>query len=134
MATQIWLVVVMDVPTLKNAKLSLEVIEGLHHTPKVHIILNRTSKEMGMDPRDVEKSLNFKISYQISSDGRALVAALNQGMPFVTSYPQSKAAEGIRTMAGKLTSSEVVETELALKEQERRSQSPFKGLRRVFGF
>lgn len=133
-ATQIWLVVAMDVPTLKNAKLSLEVIEGLHHTPKVHVVLNRTSKEMGMDPRDVEKSLNFKISYEIPSDGRALVAALNQGVPFVTSYPQSKASEAIRIMAGKLTSSEVVETKLALKEQGKRSQSPIKGLRRVFGF
>lgn len=133
-ATQIWLVVAMDVPTLKNAKLSLEVIEGLHHTPKVHVVLNRSSKEMGMDPDDVEKSLNFKISYEIPSDGRALVASLNQGVPFVTSYPQSKASEAIRTMAGKLTSAEVVETELALKEQGRRSLGHLKELSRIFGF
>ncbi len=133
-ATQIWLVVAMDVPTLKNAKLSLEVIEGLHHTSKVQVVLNRTSKEMGMDPREVEKSLNHKISYEIPSDGRALVAALNQGVPFVTSYPQSKASEAIRTMAGKLISSEIVQTKLALKDQGRGSISPFKGLRRVFGF
>lgn len=133
-ATQIWLVVAQDVPTLKNAKLSLEVIEGLHHTPKVQVVLNRTSKEMGMNPREVEKSLNFKISYEIPSDGRALIAALNQGVPFVTSYPQSKASEGIRTMAKKLTSSDDVETKLAIKEQGRSSQSSLKGLRKVFGF
>lgn len=132
-ATQIWLVVAMDVPTLKNAKLSLEVIEGLHHTPKVQVVLNRSSKEMGMDRGDVEKSLNTKISYEIPSDGRALVAALNKGVPFVTSYPQSKASEGIRTMAGKLTSLEFIETKHALKEQ-RPSQSPLRGLRKVFGF
>jgi len=133
-ANQIWLVVAMDVPTLKNAKLSLEVIEGLHHTPKVQVVLNRTSKEMGMDPGDVEKSLNFKISYEIPSDGRALVASLNKGVPFVISYPQSKASEAIRTMARKLTSSEVDETNPAIKEEGRRSQSPMKGLRRVLGF
>lgn len=133
MATQIWLVVAMDVPTLKNTKLSLEVIEGLHHTPKVHVVLNRTSKEMGMDPKDVEKSLNLKISYEIPSDGRSLVAALNQGIPFVTSYPQSKASEAIRTMAGKLTSSEGV-VKPTHKEQGGRSQGPITGLRRVFGF
>ena len=134
MATQIWLVVAMDVPTLKNAKLSLEVIEGLHHTSKVKLILNRTSKEMGMDSGDVEKSLNSKISYEIPSDGRALVAALNKGVPFITSYPQSKASEGIRTMARKLTPVEVVETKHAIKEEGRRGQSSLKGLRRVFGF
>ena len=133
-ATQIWLVVAMDLPTLKNAKLSLEVIEGLHHTPKVQVVLNRTSKEMGMDPRDVEKSLNFKISHEIPSDGRALVDALNQGVPFVLLYPQSKASEGVRTMAKRLVSSDVVATKPVLKEQERRSQSPIKGLRKVFGF
>lgn len=134
MATQIWLVVAMDVPTLKNAKLSLEVIEGLHHTSKVQVVLNRTSKEMGMDPRDVEKSLNLKISYEIPSDGRALVAALNKGVPFVTSYPQSKASESIRTMARKLTVSDVVETKPTIIEQGRGSHSSLKGLRRVFGF
>ena len=134
LATQIWLVVAMDVPTLKNAKLSLEVIEGLHHSSKVQVVLNRTSKDLGMDPRDVKKSLNLKVSYEIPSDGRSLVAALNQGVPFVTSYPQSKASEAIRTMAGKLTSSEVVDTKLTVKEQEQRSKSPLKGLRRVFGF
>lgn len=134
MATQIWLVVAMDVPTLKNAKLSLEVIDGLHHTSKVQVILNRTSKEMGMDPRDVEKSLNYKISYSVPSDGRALVAALNKGVPFVTSYPQSKASEAIRTMAEKLTSSEVVQSMHAHKEQGQGSRSPLKGLRKVFGF
>jgi len=133
MATQIWLVVAMDVPTLKNAKLSLEVIEGLHHTPKVQVVLNRTSKEMGMDPHDVEKSLDFKISHEIPSDGRALVAALNQGVPFVTKYPQSKASEAIRTMAEKLTLTDAVETKLA-KEQRRPNQSHIKKLRRVFGF
>ena len=134
MATQIWLVVAMDVPTLKNAKLSLEVIEGLHHTPKVHVVLNRTSKEMGMDPRDVEKNLNFKISYEIPSDGRALVAALNQGVPFVMSHPQSKASEAIRKMTEELTSSESVGTKHAPDEQGRRRLSPLKELRRIFGF
>lgn len=133
-ATQIWLVVAMDVPTLKNAKLSLEVIEGLHHTHKVHVVLNRSSKEMGMDPQDVEKSLNFKISYEIPSDGRALVDALNRGVPFVTYRPQIKASEAIRKMAEELTSSEFVGTKLEPHEQGRRSLSPLKGLRRMFGF
>lgn len=133
-ATQIWLVLAMDVPTLKNAKLSLEVIEGLHHTSKVQIVLNRSSKEMGMDPLDVEKSLNVKISYEVPSDGRALVAALNQGVPFVTSHPQSKASEGIRNMARKLTLSQSVAKKNEVKDQGHKNRSTLMGLRRVFGF
>lgn len=133
-STQIWLVLAMDVPTLKNAKLSLEVIEGLHHTSKVEVILNRSSKEMGMDPQDVEKSLNIKISYEIPSDGRALVAAVNQGVPFVTSHPQSKASEGIRNMARKLIALQDVETKKIVTEEKCKNKNPLKGLRRVFGF
>ncbi|MDP4126637.1 MAG: response regulator [Bacillota bacterium] len=134
-ATQIWLVVAMDIPTLKNAKLSLEVIDGLHHTSKVHVVLNRASKEMGMDPRDVEKSLGFKISHEIPSDGRALVAALNRGVPFVTSSPQSKASEAIRKMAAELTSLDMKGSiQAPPKEQGHGNKGPLKGLRRVFGF
>lgn len=132
-ATQIWLVVAMDVPTLKNAKLSLEVIEGLHHTQKVRVVLNRASKEMGMDTRDVEKSLNSKISYEIPSDGRALVAALNRGIPFVTTNPMSFASEGIRKMAEVLTNSEDVGKN-PLEGKEGRSLSSLREFRRVFGF
>ena len=132
-ATQIWLVVAMDVPTLKNAKLSLEVIEGLHHTQKVRVVLNRASKEMGMDTRDVEKSLNSKISYEIPSDGRALVAALNRGIPFVTTNPMSFASEGIRKMAEVLTNSEEVGKNL-LEGKEGRSLNSLREFRRVFGF
>lgn len=133
-SNQIWLVLAMDVPTLKNAKLSLEVIEGLHHTSKVKVVLNRSSKEMGMDPKDVEKSLNVKISHEIFSDGRALVAALNQGVPFVTSHPQSKASEGIRNMAKKLIALQEADTETLENKHEFKASSPLKGLRKVFGF
>lgn len=133
-ATQIWLVVAMDVPTLKNAKLSLEVIDGLHHTSKVHVILNRASKEMGMNQNDVEKSLNFKISHEIPSDGRPLVAALNRGVPFVISNPHSNASEAIRKMVKELTSSEEKESSQISQQVEPRNQSPVKRLRKVFGF
>ncbi|KGK89820.1 hypothetical protein DP73_09310 [Desulfosporosinus sp. HMP52] len=133
-STQICLVLAMDVPTLKNAKLSLEVIEGLHHTSKVKVVLNRASKEMGMTPQDVEKSLNVKIDYEITSDGRALVAALNQGIPFVTSHPQSKATEGIKNMAKKLMSAHNQAVKSEALDQELGNRRPLKGLRKVFGF
>jgi len=133
-ATQICLVVAMDVPTLKNARLTLDVIEGLHHTPKVQVVLNRASKEMGMNLRDVEKSLNCKISYEVPSDGRALVSSLNRGIPFVTSFPQIKASEAIRKMAEVLTLSVEKESNYTPQEQGRRSPVHLKGLRRVFGF
>lgn len=133
-ASQIWLVVAMDVPTIKNTKLSLDVIEGLHHTSKIRVVLNRASKEMGIDPQEVEKSLNFKINYEIPSDGRALVASLNQGIPFVMSHPQIKASEAIREMARELTASNEEKSNFSPQERGFKSLSYLKGMRRVFGF
>ncbi len=99
LADQIGLVVTPDIPTLKNIKLSIEVLEGLKYTDKVNLILNRSGDESGIQLKDIEKSLNMPIACHIPSDYRALITALNKGMPFVQAYPQSKASEGIRQMA-----------------------------------
>jgi Flp pilus assembly protein, ATPase CpaE len=100
---QIWLVVTPDIPALKNIKLSLEVLEGLNHTDKIRLILNRTGNEIGIQLNDIEKSLGFPITHNIPSDGNSLVTALNKGIPFVQLYPTSKSAEGIRKMVASLT-------------------------------
>jgi pilus assembly protein CpaE len=102
LADQIGLVVTPDIPTLKNIKLSLEVLEGLNYTDKVHLILNRSGDESGIKLKDIEKSLNMPITCYVPSDYRSLITALNKGTPFVQSYPQSKAADGIRKMAESL--------------------------------
>jgi pilus assembly protein CpaE len=99
MADQIGLVVTPDIPTLKNIKLSLEVLEGLNYTDKVKLILNRSGDDSGIQLKDIEKSLNMSIACYIPSDYRSLIGALNKGIPFIQKYPQSKATEGIRKMA-----------------------------------
>ncbi|MFZ3101524.1 MAG: response regulator [Desulfitobacteriaceae bacterium] len=133
-ADQIWLVVTQDISTLKNIKLSLEVLEGLHYTDKIHLILNRSGNEVGIQFKDIEKSLNFPIAFEIPSDGKALVTALNKGTPFVLSYPQSKPAEGIRRMVESLTKTQAA-SEVEIKEkQSKRFLGHLKGLSKVFDF
>jgi len=131
-AEQIWLIVTQDIPTLKNTKLSLEVLEGLHYTEKVHLLLNRSGKEIGIQFPDIEKSLNFPITFEIPSDGKALVTAVNKGMPFVLSYPQSKPADGIRKMVQSLTQNTVGGESGKKPEQGRKYSKIFKGLSKVF--
>lgn len=133
-AEQIWLVVSTDIPTLKNTKLSLEVLDGLHHSDKVRLILNRSGKEMGLDMQDVEKSLNFRVSYEIPSDGRNLVTAVNQGVPFVSGHPGSKAAEGIRKMVEDLTLPQPAQDITKFSPQQPSLWHYFRGIGKVFGF
>ena len=136
LAEQIFLVVAMEVPALKNTKLSLETMSDLHYLDKVKVILNRSSREMGLDLSDIEKSLNFKVSFEILSDGKTLVNAVNKGIPFVEHNAQSKAAEGIRRIAATfLTEKSEAATITAISTEHVQNRSkPLHGIRRVFGF
>lgn len=136
LAEQIFLVVAMEVPALKNTKLSLETMSDLHYLDKVKVILNRSSREMGLDLSDIEKSLNFKVSFEILSDGKTLVNAVNKGIPFVEHNPQSKATEGIRRIAATfLTEKSEAATITAISTEHVPNRSkPLHGIRRVFGF
>lgn len=136
LAEQIFLVVAMEVPALKNTKLSLETMSDLHYLDKVQVILNRSSREMGLDLSEIEKSLNFKVSYEIPSDGKTIVNAVNKGIPFVEYNPQSKAAEALRRVASTfLTGKNETTTVSAISTvHEPNPSKPLRGLRRVFGF
>lgn len=136
LAAQIFLVVAMEVPALKNTKLSLETMSDLHYLDKVQVILNRSSREMGLDLSEIEKSLNFKVSYEIPSDGKTIVNAVNKGIPFVEYNPQSKAAEALRRVASTfLTGKNETTTVSAISTvHEPNPSKPLRGLRRVFGF
>lgn len=98
-SSQILVVVGLDLPTIKNVKLSLEVLETLHQKGKVKMVLNRSSSDIGIRCEDMEESLGLKVVSHIPSDGRVAVAAVNKGTPFVVSEPHSRIAESIRDLA-----------------------------------
>lgn len=89
----------LDLPTLKNTKLGLEVLDSLHHKDKVRAVLNRATPEIGIGLSDVEKTLGLTLTAQIPSDGRLVVNSINKGKPFVLSNPQSRVAESVRHLA-----------------------------------
>jgi pilus assembly protein CpaE len=66
-AQQIMFILSLDLPTLKNGKLGLEVLDSLHHKDKVKVVLNRTTLELGISPQDVEMSLGVSLTAQLPS-------------------------------------------------------------------
>ena len=96
---QILLVLALDLPTVKNTKLTLEVIESLNYKAKTKVILNRSSDEVGLRCDDVEKTLDMKVSSHIPSHGKIVVASLNKGVPFVISNPGTKIADSLFDLA-----------------------------------
>jgi pilus assembly protein CpaE len=99
LSTQILLVLGMDLATIKNSKLSLELLTSLNHREKLKLVLNRASDDMGITIADVEATLDFKVMIQIPSEGRIVVPALNEGNPFVLSNPLCKASQAMHKLA-----------------------------------
>jgi len=95
---QVLMVVDMDLPSVKNAKLALETLRLLKFpTDKVQLVLNRSNAKARLDEKEIERSLKIKISAAIPSDGM-VPASINEGKPVVVSAPKSRVAAGYRSV------------------------------------
>ena len=91
---QALMVVDMDLPSVKNAKLALETLRLLKFpTNKVRLVLNRSNARARLDDREIEGALKAQIQARIPSDGD-VAASVNEGRPVVESAPKSKVAKG----------------------------------------
>ncbi len=94
----------LEITSLKNVRVFMEIVEKLgYDEQKVQLVANRNDSSGGIKASDVEASLARKIPHTIVSDGRALVLAVNRGVPFVISHRDSQVAKDIFTLADKLS-------------------------------
>ena len=99
---ELLLLCLLDVPTVKNVKLSLQTLELLSFPhDRVRLVLRRTNTKVGMKPREVEGALERKLSYEVVSDG-AVPLAVNRGVPVVLSDPRNEFSKGVSAMAKSL--------------------------------
>lgn len=105
---QILLIVSLDLPTIKNVKLGLEVLDSLHLKGKTRLVLNRSSDDIGIKCEDMEENLGLKVKAHIPSDGRTVVSSVNKGTPFVLSNPNTKISASIKELAGMIMPGEQV--------------------------
>lgn len=100
LSDEILLVTNLDVPSLRNAKICLETMRDLHYeTEKIKLVINRATGEMGIKADEVEEYLEHPVAARIPSEGRTVVASVNQGTPFVVSNPEAKVSESIHALA-----------------------------------
>jgi pilus assembly protein CpaE len=104
-ADQILVVAALEITTIKNVRLFLEVADQLdYERSKLRLVINRSDASQGIRIGDVEASIRRAIDGTIVSDGRLAVLAVNRGVPFVVSHPESPLARDVtklaRTLAG----------------------------------
>jgi pilus assembly protein CpaE len=97
----------LDVPTIKNVRLSLQTLQLLSFpTERIRIILNRANSNVGMKRGEVEAALEAKVRFEVPSD-RAVPLAVNRSNPAVLSDPKADFSRALREMAKVLLPAQV---------------------------
>ena len=123
MSDKVLLVSTLDLPTIKNIKSGLDVMESLHYSnAKINVVLNKASEQYGIKYKDFEEALKCTIWSYIPEDSQTVITSANKGFPFVMTRTETKVAKSIIGMAKELTEER--------QEDQTKEKSPFK---RFFG-
>jgi len=113
------LVVEMDLPSVKNAKLALDTLKLLKFPlGKIKLVLNRMNSKARLDIGELERSLELEVQAAVSSD-KLVPRAVNEGEPVVSLYPRSRVAKDLRGVA-RLVVDEESTPEIAEGEGQRK--------------
>ena len=102
-ADQILVVLMLEIHAIRSTRRALEIFDRLGYPrKKIRIVVNRHSKNIELDQKQVEDFLGERVVGFIQSDYRAAVNSINMGQPLLNSAPTSKVAADIRQIAEKL--------------------------------
>lgn len=97
---EIVLVLTLDIPAIRSTQRALEIFDRLGYPrKKIRIVVNRWSKQIDLDLRQVEKFLGEPVIGFVPSDYQMAVTSINLGQPLVQSEPNCKIAQEIRRIA-----------------------------------
>ncbi|HEX8355213.1 MAG TPA: AAA family ATPase [Pyrinomonadaceae bacterium] len=99
---EILLVLTLDIPAIRSTQRALQIFDRLGYPRhKLHVVVNRFSKQIDLDLRQVERFLGERVMGYVQSDYKTAVNSINLGQPLVDSDPQSKIATELRQIAGR---------------------------------
>jgi pilus assembly protein CpaE len=113
-----WLIMLatLDVPSIKNLKLTLQTMELLHFPKdRLRVVINRADSKVGLRMPDVDKLLSSPVDTTIPSS-RSVPLSVNKGSPIMLEEPKGPVADSIRRIAALLT-----DTRAASRPRQRRS-------------
>lgn len=106
---EIILVVTLDIPAIRSTQRALQIFDRLGYPrKKLRIVVNRWSKQIDIDLRQVEKFLGEPVVGFVPSDYQVAVTSINLGQPLVQSESTSRIAHEIRRIAETVTTGEVM--------------------------
>ncbi len=114
----------LDVPTLKNVKLSLRTLEMLGFpAANTRLVLNRVSPKVGLTKADVEGVLHLDVSFEIPNDP-VVAPAVNSGSVAALAHSDSEFAGALAHLAEALQPSTGVPSPGVVETPKRRWLTP----------
>jgi pilus assembly protein CpaE len=98
---RIALVLNQDLTTLKHSKTAIDILKTLNQESKLRLVLNQQSAE-GIRVKEVEKTLDTKLTAVMPDDEKTVRVSVNKGIPFMMSQPYSKVSSGIKELIEQL--------------------------------
>ncbi len=96
-------VVSYDSMSIRALAMAGEAFAAIGYPPaKLATILNRSNASGGINKADLEATLGQSIDFEIVSDGKLVLDANNEGVPFVVSSPDALISQGVRQVAAAL--------------------------------
>jgi pilus assembly protein CpaE len=89
----------LTIPAIKDAKLTLKVLESLAVAPgALSLVINRTDPYSEFNKESIERNLLCPVTVQLPYDGETTGDAITRGTPFVVTHPDSELSLGIRQL------------------------------------
>jgi pilus assembly protein CpaE len=102
-ADQILMVLTLEIHAIRSTRRALEIFDRLGYPrKKIRLVVNRWSKNIELDQKQVEDFLGERVVGFLQSDYRAAVNSINVGQPLVESAPTSRVTADLRSIAAKL--------------------------------
>ena len=123
-ADQIFLVTNVDLPSLRNIKRCLPLMErasgGLRE--KLRLVVNRYHPKNDISLEEAERSLNLQVFWKLANDYESVIGSINSGTPVITNA-NSAFANDIRELGAEVT---------GLRPSPNGKSGPLGSLRRLF--
>jgi pilus assembly protein CpaE len=93
-ADTVFLITNPDVPSIRNAQRLVERVRQLGAgSERLKVLLNRSSDQHLIEPRQIETALGYGIHHTFASDYRTVATALNSGVPLALTNHSELAAQ-----------------------------------------
>jgi pilus assembly protein CpaE len=125
-ADAIYVVTVVDLPSLRNIKRSLPLLERITNgqlKEKVRLVVNRYHPDNAISIDEVQRTLGLEVHWKLANDYESVIHAMNAGEPLMLNGRGGPFAADLRMLGAEITGLHAASG----------STGRLAGLRRIFG-